>query len=427
MKLQIVIPAYNEQEGIEHTIRRSLEAREFIVANSPVTEVAVTVVSDGSTDRTVELARPFVGQIRLLVFDRNRGYGAAIQEGWNQSDADLLGFLDADGTCDPRFFSDLCRALEAQKADVVLGSRLNPESRMPAVRRIGNRFFAALLSGFSGVSVRDAASGMRVVRRKSLPGLLPLPDGLNFTPAMTARALMRGGTKVVEVDMSYSERRGVSKLSVAKDGVRFLKSIVDMIFLYQPWRPLFISAVLLFAVAIGLMLTPVSSYIEKRSVEEWMIYRFIISHLAGTGALLMLSTAYVTNRIAQIALRGKGRQGAMTRALSKPVFAFIPLVLMGAGIALVMPGVVKLGATYEHWSRFIAMSFFVSAALVTLATWAAHYVLELLAAQLDYLRSDAAKSFGEARSSTSGPSVVTSDMETFLDDSSGTSHAHGPG
>jgi glycosyltransferase involved in cell wall biosynthesis len=200
------------------SIRHSLDAREYILANSPVTEVAVTVVSDGSTDRTVELARPFVVQIRLVVFDRNRGYGAAIKEGWQQSDADLLGFLDADGTCDPRFFADLCRTLEAQEADVVLGSRLNRGSKMPAVRRIGNRFYAALLTGFSGVPVRDAASGMRVVRRKSLPGLLPLPDGLNFTPAMTARALMRGGTRIVEIDMPYNERQGVSKLSVARMG-----------------------------------------------------------------------------------------------------------------------------------------------------------------------------------------------------------------
>jgi hypothetical protein len=298
---------------------------------------------------------------------------------------------------------------------------------MPGVRRIGNRFFAALLSGFSGAPVQDAASGMRVVRRKSLPGLLPLPDGLNFTPAMTARALMRGGTKIVEVPMPYRERTGTSKLSVAKDGIRFLRSILDMVFLYQPWRPLFAAALLLFALAIGLMLTPLGYYIRNRAVEEWMIHRFIIGHLAATGALLMLSTAYVTNRVTQIALRGESGSGPLTRVLSKPAFAAFPLAMMAVGVALVMPGVVKLGATYEHWSRFIAMSFFASAALVALATWAAHYVLDLLAAQLDYLRSNAADPFGAARSNTSGPSMPATDMGIFLDESSGTSQAHGPG
>ena len=56
MKLLIAIPALNEEDGIQDIIQRSLAAREFIVQNSPVTSVEVTVVSDGSTDRTVERA-----------------------------------------------------------------------------------------------------------------------------------------------------------------------------------------------------------------------------------------------------------------------------------------------------------------------------------------------------------------------------------
>jgi glycosyltransferase involved in cell wall biosynthesis len=53
-----------------------------------VTEVDITVVSDGSTDRTVERARQFGERINLIVFPKNRGYGAAIKEAWRQSDAD---------------------------------------------------------------------------------------------------------------------------------------------------------------------------------------------------------------------------------------------------------------------------------------------------------------------------------------------------
>ena len=109
MKLLIVIPALNEEQSIESIIRRSLEARAHIMQHSPVTAVDITVVSDGSTDRTVERARGYTDSVKLIVFEQNRGYGAAIKEAWQQSDADLLGFLDADGTCDPQFFADLCR------------------------------------------------------------------------------------------------------------------------------------------------------------------------------------------------------------------------------------------------------------------------------------------------------------------------------
>src|SRR5690348_14687210 len=106
MKLVVVIPALNEEKSIQSIIERSLAAREGIIRSSPVTEVDIAVVSDGSTDKTAEIAGQYSDQIRLIVFKENRGYGAAIKEAWDQSDADLLGFLDADGTCDPRFFSE---------------------------------------------------------------------------------------------------------------------------------------------------------------------------------------------------------------------------------------------------------------------------------------------------------------------------------
>lgn len=85
MKLLIVIPALNEEDSIEDIIRRTFAAREHIQANSPVTEVAITVVSDGSTDRTVERASAFRDSIHLIVFPKNRGYGAAIKTGWLES------------------------------------------------------------------------------------------------------------------------------------------------------------------------------------------------------------------------------------------------------------------------------------------------------------------------------------------------------
>ena len=113
-KLLIAIPALNEEASIEGVIERTLAARGRIIAGSPVTDVEVTVVSDGSTDRTVELASSYLGCINLIVFESNRGYGAAIKEAWHRSDAEWLGFLDADGTCDPEFFAELCAACQGR-------------------------------------------------------------------------------------------------------------------------------------------------------------------------------------------------------------------------------------------------------------------------------------------------------------------------
>ena len=371
MKLLIAIPALNEQDSITSIIERSLDARPVIIAGSPVTEVEVTVVSDGSTDATVELARRFGDRIGLIVFEENRGYGAAIKAAWEASDADLLGFLDADGTCDPTVFAELCATLERTGVDVVLGSRLNAESEMPLVRRFGNRLFATLLRAVSSEEVSDTASGMRVVRRSSLPQLLPLPDGLHFTPAMSARVLLDDDLRLAEVAMAYHEREGESKLSAGRDGLRFLWVILRTAALYRPGRLLVPPALVCAAAAVFLMLEPTIFYARNQRLHEWMIYRFLVSSLLVSAALLLAVAAYLTARIVDETLMPPARVPS-SRAHIRAVFASrwfwaVPLALVVAGGVLVLPSFVELvrtGATYEHWSRFIAMTTLYSIALI---------------------------------------------------------------
>jgi len=396
MKLSIVIPAFNEEASIESIIKRSLCARKKIMAKSSITEIEILVVSDGSTDRTVELASPFRGQIKLIVFKENRGYGAAIKEGWDLSKGDLLGFLDADGTCDPEFFGQLLETLESEKVDVVLGCRLNAYSKMPAIRRMGNRIFALLLSILSFTRVRDVTSGMRVVRRSSLPKILPLPDGLHFTPAMSARVILSGDLKIAEVDMPYYEREGESKLRIGKDGLRFIQSILDAAFLYRPSRPLGFLGLLFFVFAIGVMVMPTIHYLENRSVADWMIYRFVVSNLSGISACLLFCASYLSQRAVDISLMRykpmeKGRTFNFLKVFfSSSFFWFVPILFVFLGCTLVFKSLMELyitGATFEHWSRFIVMSFLFSTAIILIVTRAVDYTLSLISSQLVYLKS----------------------------------------
>ena len=390
MKLGIAIPALNEEENIESIIERSLAAREYIQEHSSVTNVEVTVVSDGSTDRTVELASKYKDLINLIVFSENQGYGAAIKEAWMKSDADLLGFLDADGTCDPKFFAPLCNQLLDNNTDVVLGCRLNTQSEMPLIRRVGNSIFAFLLSIFASSPVRDTASGMRVVRRSSLTHLFPLPDGLHFTPAMSARAMMSDAVNISEIDMPYRERVGESKLHVIRDGLRFLRVIVEAAFLYRPARPLNIAGVLLTGMATVLMFPPLRYYLQHRAVLEWMIYRFLVSHLLGTSACLCFCASYLLGQMSEIALSeeiGKRSRSRVERFFHSVWFWVVTGVLTAAGGALVLGSFLELlatGATYEHWSRFIAMTFCLSMVTVLLITRGMDYVLSLVRDRVRY-------------------------------------------
>ena len=158
MFLSVIIPALNEEKAIGNIIERCLSAKEILVKDQVVKDLEVIVVSDGSTDRTVEIAKTY--PVKTHVFVENQGYGAAIKKGWEIANGDLLAFIDADGTCDPLFFRELVNAIKRDKLDIALGSRMGPDSKMPKIRRVGNLFFTNLLKALSRKELTDSASGM---------------------------------------------------------------------------------------------------------------------------------------------------------------------------------------------------------------------------------------------------------------------------
>jgi len=231
--LSVVIPAYNEENGIAEIASRVLSV-EPALRKVGVDRLELLVVDDGSRDRTAEVAQNIPGVI-LIRHPKNRGYGAALKTGFSKASGELIGFLDADGTYPPEYFPQLCRAA-LDGADLVIGSRMaGAESKMPMTRRVGNFFFANLLSVLSHQKVTDSASGMRLFKREILRQIYPLPDGLNLTPVMSTRALHEG-VNIREVPIPYSERVGRSKLSVIRDGSVFMQSMLWTVLSYNPVR-----------------------------------------------------------------------------------------------------------------------------------------------------------------------------------------------
>lgn len=231
--LSVVIPAYNEEDGIAAIVERVLAIRPELAA-AGVDGLECIVVDDGSSDGTAAIVQGFGERVRLIR-QQNRGYGGALKTGFAAARGELIGFLDADSTYPPEHFPRMCR-IALDGADIVIGSRMAGEhSEMPLVRRVGNTIFATMLSLVAGVRISDSASGQRVLRRTVLPMIYPLPNTLDFTPAMSTRALHEG-VRIVETPIPYKERSGRSKLSVVRDGLRFTKSIVWTALTYNPVR-----------------------------------------------------------------------------------------------------------------------------------------------------------------------------------------------
>lgn len=370
--LSIVIPALNEEEAIGTTLQRCLDARESIREQGGISDIELIVVSDGSTDRTEEIARGFSG-VTVLAFPENRGYGAAIKHGFDNASGDLLAFMDADGTCEPRFFGPLCRSLKIDDADIALGSRMGAGSRMPKIRTVGNRLFATLLGMLSNQTVSDTASGMRVIRRSALAQLGPLPDGLHYTPAMSARALL-GGLRIREVAMTYSDRIGTSKLHVASDGRKFLAAILDGVLFYRPARAFLFTAVVLLVLASLVSMNPTEHYFTHRFIEPWMIYRFVLAFLLGSMGVTALGAAALASRLANLVGVGTDRS-FWGRAIELPFSGrnakWFFAVLVAFSFVLVYPGLteyVRAGTTSIHWSRVIVAAFALLVAFQTVLT-----------------------------------------------------------
>jgi len=251
--------------------------------------------------------------VPLLRHSRNRGYGAALKTGFRYAQGDLLAFLDADGTYPPEAFPELCRVALERGADLVVGSRMSGgESEMPHVRRLGNGFFALLLSLVGNARIRDTASGMRVFRREALPILYPLPDGLDFTPAMSTRALHEN-LAMVEVPIPYRERVGRSKLSVIRDGVRFLRSILGTALTYNPVRIFGMAGVGL--ALLGVLVAAVS--LALRQDGTWPFPRFFAALVLIVAGVNLFSIGTLFNDLVSLFHKRHIRQGLFGRPLFK--------------------------------------------------------------------------------------------------------------
>ena len=360
--LTIVIPALNEEGAIGDTIARCLEAIAQIKSQADLSDVEIIVVSDGSTDRTAEIARSFA-DVKVIEFPENKGYGAAIKEGWRSGSGTLLGFLDADGTCDPRYFAAMCKTALTENADIVLGSRLGPNSKMPKIRRLGNRIYALLLGLLCGRAITDTASGMRVVRRRSLKYLYPLPNGLHFTPSMSARALLND-LRLIEIPMPYEERIGKSKLSVVRDGIRFLQTIFSGVLCYRPEKLLLMVFAMCMIMLGVIAIYPVEYYLQNRRLEDWIIYRFVVCYLLGSCGLTLLLATALTYKMSSFGPRRESANSfwpflvaSVMRGPQMIVFIGFLVIL---GIVFLWPGLVEYATTgkvYLHWSRLLAGAF----------------------------------------------------------------------
>jgi hypothetical protein len=211
------MPTMNEEEGIETCLNWIEEA---VLELGLPTEI---IVSDSSTDRTPEIARE---RGAIVVEPDQRGYGYAYRYAFERARGEYIVMGDADTTYDFSQIPRLLEHLQAEDADVVMGSRLEGEiedGAMPPLHQyVGNPLLTTFLNGFYDAEVSDAHSGFRVFRRDVLDELGLETDGMEFASEM----IMEAGAQnldIEEVPIVYHEREGEETLDSFQDGWRHVR------------------------------------------------------------------------------------------------------------------------------------------------------------------------------------------------------------
>jgi hypothetical protein len=383
--LSVVIPAWNEEDGIAAIVER-VWAVGPALREVGVDDLELLVVDDGSRDRTAEVAGgfPFVTLVRHSV---NRGYGAAIKTGFGQARGDLVAFLDADGTYPPESLPALCREARENGADIVVGSRRSgAASQMPLVRRVGNFFWSSLVSVIGNQRVADPASGLRVLQRSALQHLDPLPDGLHFTPVMSTRAVHEG-LRVVEVPVAYSERVGRSKLSVVRDGTRFLTTILWTSLEYNPVRLLGMVGAGALGVAALIALAIVALRLQGvTQLGPWGTFGVFAALVLSVAGVSIFSLGATFNYLVSLFHRRPVRQGLFGRPIFDPPldrhFGWLGLVAGGVGVVLAGGSLVLSQAgewdIARLWLWLVASALLVLVGLQLVVSWVVLQVLDAL-------------------------------------------------
>lgn len=199
-ELSIFFPFWNEEQNLESVIRKAVP-----VAEKVAEKWEIIMVDDGSSDKTLKIARKLAKEDKRLIavaHDRNRGYGAALKTGFTTARYNLVVFNDGDGQFDLREIDKFLEKIS--KSDLVIGFRK---------KRLDNPFRHILMNLlkiwdfiFFGFRFKDIDCGFKLFKKEALDKIMPLKsEGAMITTEILAKA-KRANLKISEVEVHHYPR-----------------------------------------------------------------------------------------------------------------------------------------------------------------------------------------------------------------------------
>jgi glycosyltransferase involved in cell wall biosynthesis len=199
--LSIFFPFWNEERNIEKVVKKAI-----VVAPTVADKWEIIMVDDGSSDKTYAIAQELAAKnknLRAITHQPNRGYGAALKEGFINAKYDYIVFNDGDGQFD---FSEVTKFIEKiGEADLVIGVRKVRQDH--PIRHILMTMLKAWDFIFFGFMFKDIDCGFKMFRKDSLQKIMPYTaEGAMYTTELLARA-KRAKLKIAQVEVSHYPRK----------------------------------------------------------------------------------------------------------------------------------------------------------------------------------------------------------------------------
>jgi len=231
-KIAILIPCFNEEEGIGYVLDEIPRKRLADLGY----ETEILVIDNNSKDRTAEVAKS--KGVRVIK-EIKQGKGYAIINGFNNipKDTDIIAMIDGDNSYDIKELPRLLEPLENNFGDVIVGTRLHgrlQNSSMRSLNRWGNWLFTFLARVAYKTNVTDVCSGFFAWKRQVVDDLVNHleSDGFSIEMEMITK-MAKLGYSCYSVPISYNSRNGKSTLRPFQDGVSILHAWVKNL----GWRP----------------------------------------------------------------------------------------------------------------------------------------------------------------------------------------------
>jgi glycosyltransferase involved in cell wall biosynthesis len=223
-ELTIIIPAYNEEEGIGQTL-------DALIPEAEKHQFRIIVINDGSTDRTQQIVE--TKAVKLINHPYNKGYGASLKTGIRAAETEYIALYDADGQHNPEDLLNLWN--NRQSYDMLIGMR-SKDSHQDWLRKPGKRVLTFTANFLTGRKIPDLNSGLRVIRREKLIDKRHLfSDSFSFSTTSTV-AFMSLGYLVEYYPIKVNKRVGTSTVRQLKHGPSTLMIILKMVILYNPLK-----------------------------------------------------------------------------------------------------------------------------------------------------------------------------------------------